>query len=94
MRVRLVTIDLTAFLMGGARLVHVFWTRGPVASQNDLDKTVEGNFMAGSNMGGQGSVLIHHTDIPVRHIKFIAIRVISIDPTDRVVRWSVSGHED
>ncbi len=94
MRVRLVTFDLTAFRVGGVHAIALFWARGAVASANDLSKMAEGNFAQGTNLGGQGSVLLHHTDIPIKDRKFVAVRLISIDSTDRIAPWSVTGHAD
>lgn len=92
-RIRYVKADLTAFLVGGARLVSFNWAGGPVASQDDLDKEDEGNFAAGLWLGGQGGAsLIAEVDVQVMRIKHIVCQVLSIDSTDRLVTWEVIGH--
>ncbi len=92
-RVREVTLDFSAFLVGGARDVALFWARGAVASQADFNKEAEGNFAKAEELGGRGSAFVHELDMPVEDRRFIVARVISIDPTERAVGWSVTGHD-
>lgn len=91
--VRWIAVDLSAFLPGGARTVTLFWAGGPVADQNDLDRFALGSLDLVEFRGGRGDAYHLSGRWPVKQRKFIAIRVLSIDPTARRVSWSVTGHD-